>query len=162
MQAARDESDRAMHRRVWRSALMQQTKERTGYRDTEWLSERHHLWHPSLSMTDIDWICIEMVYANPVALVDYKRMAPRKLELTTSIRGVRNLATIARISFFIVFYQHEPPIFWLQPMNAQAIVTLGTTDIVTMSEREYVVWLFALRREPLPDDVPDWLSVVRS
>jgi hypothetical protein len=126
----------------------QQTNvERSGFRDA-WLSDWHRHTHPSLAMSDVDWICVEMRYAHPVALVDYKLMAPRTLEPTSALRGVNNLAIMAGLPFFVVFYQHDPAIFTVSPMNRLA--RFIEPELVTMSEREYIAFLFAIRGEKAP------------
>lgn len=133
--------------------------ERTGFRDP-WISEWHHATHDSLSMTDIDFLCIEMRYANPMALIEYKRMAPRDLVATAALRGVSSLANMAGIPSFIVFYQHAPPIFTVQPQNRLARFIVPTE--MPMSEREYIEFLFSLRGERAPDWVLDGRSKARS
>jgi len=123
----------------------QSAPERTGWRD-QWLSEWHRRQHHSLAMVDLDFVCVEMRYSNPVALIDYKFGNVRQLDLTSAaFKGLNNLALAASLPFFVVFYSHDP-VFAAQPINPLAHREL-TNGLCVMSEREYVEWLFALRKE---------------
>jgi hypothetical protein len=55
---------------------------------------------------------------------------------------------MAGLPFFVVFYQHDPAIFTVSPMNRLA--RFIEPELVTMSEREYIAFLFAIRGEKAP------------
>ena len=129
---------------------IQSAPERTGWRD-EWISTWHRNQHHSLAMTDLDFVCAESAFNTPVAIIDYKKM--RKMHLSHpsgALKSINNLSLMARLPFFIVFYQEEPPVFTVEPMNPQAHDWMPSGTEV-MSEREYVEFLFAIRKQQ-PDE----------
>jgi hypothetical protein len=132
------------------------TPERTGWR-CEWISQRHREWHFSLAMTDLDFVCIESRFSDPVALIEYKAMRPRELQ-TSSLNAIRKLANLAALPFFITFYLERFPAFWVEPRNERAAAMIDASEAIAVSEREYVDFLFALRGEYAPTGVLESLS----
>jgi hypothetical protein len=132
------------------------TLERTGWR-CEWISRRHREWHPSLAMCDLDFLCVEYHHSAPVALIEYKAMAPRELQ-NSSLSAASTLADLAALPFFVVFYLEQFPAFWVEPRNERAVALLCSAEVMATSERDYVDFLFALRGEVAPDGALDALS----
>ena len=126
---------------------------RSGFDDSQWIRDWHRRQGPALAMTDIDAVYCESRGDVPVALIEYKRFTPRVLEETNALLQFGNLATLAGLPAYIVFYDHTPA-FVVRPWNDEAVARRGRHGDQRMTEREFVTWLYQLRGLSLPDRWP--------
>lgn len=125
--------------------------ERTGWRDQA-LSERHRLWGWDCPAVDIDFLMIEYNRGIPTALVEYKDLRARNIDTAhPSYRAIIDLSNRASLPVFEVRYDSTSWRFTPNPLNQ--IAKDIYQDRYTMGEREYVRFLYALRR--LDNRIPD-------
>ena len=124
--------------------------ERTGWRDQA-LSERHRRWGRDCPGCDIDLLMLEYHRAEPIAVIEFKAEgAPRPDLAHPNYRATAELATRARIPFFIAVYTRDW-IFTTFPGNelAEAWVSAGQR----FSEAAFVSLLYDLRGLQPPTEV---------
>lgn len=109
---------------------------------------------PTLYATDVDVVMCESYDETPVALLEYKHFKPRPLAETGALLQFRNLADMAQLPGFIVFYTHEP-YFWVRSWNFIAQQREGQRDRA-MDERDFAEWLYHLRGRKLPACWPNF------
>lgn len=133
--------------------------ERTGWRD-ESLSRRHRHWGFDCPGNDLDWI--EYDRGEPVALFEYKNEFAESLMLSNELKSRRPLSVFKRLAdranlpAFICRYASDFAAFKVAPLNAESKKQLP--DRATMSEIEYVRFLYRLRGRKLPRKVEEFLS----
>jgi len=135
--------------------------ERTGWRD-EWLSNRHREWGFDCPAVDIDFLMVEYNHGFPVALIDYKYWNGSYIdENQASIKAMINLANLAKIPAAFSYYKYDKAGicigFKVQGLNKHAGASYS--NIIRMSERDYVAWLYDKRGNVAPNAVLDILSI---
>lgn len=122
--------------------------ERTHWRDMA-LSSRHRTWGWDCPAVDIDFLLVEYNHGHPMALVEYKHQLAKKADVThPSYRALIELANRAELPLFVVSYELDQGRFTPQALNPLAINLLPQTQ--TMQEKEYVDFLYALRKRSRP------------
>lgn len=131
-------------------------QERTGWRDDS-LSLRHRVWGYDCPGVDLDFPMLEFSTGQPVALIEYKARGARIPDLKSpTYAALRVLANNSSIPFMVVFYDASTWVFRAIPANQRGVELLNHS--VVMSEREYVAWLYRLRRLTLPTGLSNQLS----
>ena len=132
-------------------------EERTGWRDNS-ISFRHRLWGDGLALLDIDGIFlgIEAKYKTPIALVEYKHeFAPPQKITEWAFEVLSNLGTMAGLPVFAVRYADNWSWWKVVPINEKAKEHLPKRK--TMSEFEYVSFIYKLRGQIMPIDIRNFL-----
>ena len=126
--------------------------ERTGWRDIG-LSLRHREWGKACAAVDIDFLMVEYNRRIPVALVEYKNEHAEPPDLrSANFDAIRVLANDSRIPFYLCRYGTDYSWFEVTALTHLARQCLGG-DKVTLSERQYVKFLYNHRRQEMPEDV---------
>jgi len=122
-------------------------RERTGWRD-EAISTRHRAWGYNLPAVDVDFVLLEYDRAQPVALIEYKHEASAEVRASMpSYQALISLGNRAALPVFCVRYADDFAWFSVVPLNAQARLGWERT---TMTEAQYVAFLYALRHRQAP------------
>ena len=123
--------------------------ERTHWRD-EKLSQRHrNRWGFDCPMTDIDFLVVEYDEAEPKALVEYKHIENKQVDLSdANYRALTKLADLAKLPFYNVRYGADLKHYLVSPVNEVAQSFLSASQLMT--ERQYVEFLYLLRGRVLP------------
>ena len=132
--------------------------ERTGWRDQR-LSERHRAWGIDCPAADIDFLLLEYDRGLPVALVEYKHEQKGYFtQAHPTFHAIKELADRAGIPFFIARYSADISSFHLLSGNllAETYIPYGEE---TMTEAEYVRFLYKLRGYDCPQSIIDGLKV---
>jgi hypothetical protein len=127
---------------------------RTNFDDARRLSDWHYDQGKGLAATDLDLLMCESKFETPVALIEYKRMSPRPLEITNALRQFQQLADMCGLPAYVVFYDYEPWFFTVRTWNIEAYERDGADDRA-MTERQFVAWLHKIRGLPMPDCWPN-------
>lgn len=132
-------------------------QEATGWRDLS-LSQRHRTWGYHCPAVDIDFLLIEYDKAEPIALVEYKRINSTVMPYThPCYLALIKLANRAGIPFFDVRYDKEFTKWVVRPLNILAHQKIQEEDLATgeveMTEREYVSLLYRLRGREMPQNL---------
>lgn len=123
--------------------MFQVRQERTQWRDQS-LSQRHRKYGWDSPAVDLDMILVEFSAGTPCALVEYKAVGAREVNLAhPTYVAIRKLADCARIPFLIAFYDSATWIYTITPANEFARAYVSETK--TYSEREYVTLLYKMR-----------------
>lgn len=123
--------------------------ERTGWRDVS-LSYEHRKWGVSCTSVDIDYLVVEYIWCNPVALIEYKHERASYQDLSCStFRVLSNLGDCANLPVFVVRYSSDFTKWNVLPLNG--IAKKWKHSEVTMTKLEYVTFLYKLRGEILPE-----------
>jgi len=126
--------------------------ERTGWRD-EGLSARHRKWGWDCPAIDIDFLMLEYDNGEPVAIIEYKHeRAAAQHPTHPSYRALRSLADKASVLFLGVRYADDFSWFRILPINSVARGHLSY-QYHTMTEGEYVAFLYGLRGREAPPDM---------
>lgn len=139
------------------------TAERTNWRDNT-LSARHRTYGYDCPATDLDFPMLEYSRAEPVALIEYKAGLTYVVDLEkATYRAMARLANGSGIPFVVALYHPQRFAFKLLAGNyhARHAITkfaVGIGENTMLSEREYVAWLYGLRRLELPADVAAGLN----
>jgi len=130
--------------------------ERTGWRDQE-ISARHRRWGFNCPAVDVDFMLIEYDEGIPVAIIDYKLGLQREVEPTAANhRAQQNLYVKANhqyipVPHYIVTYETQPAWrFRIRAVGVYALIYMkvaGGTELRTLSESEYVAWLYEMRSQ---------------
>ncbi len=136
-------------------------QEKLGWRD-ESISRRHRLYGYNLPCVDIDFLVIEYINDEPVALIDYKheRAIIDVDNMPSGMRAQTKFATKASVPAFIVQYEENFKWFWIIPLNsfAKDIVHKVTTyDDLEVDEERYIRFLHYLRGIKMTDQ--EWSDI---
>jgi len=137
--------------------VLEVKQERTGWRDME-LSERHRKWGWDCPAVDLDFLFLEYDRGQPVAIVEYKheRAAPQYASHPT-YQAMINLGSMAGIPVFAARYKADFSEWIIVPLNDTAKTKL--TARTTMTEREWVTFLYRLRGYEPPEQLFDGASI---
>ena len=126
--------------------------ERTGWRDTERISQRHRMFGYNAPACDLDFPLIEYDRAEATALIEYKHEAAAPVFMNnSSIRALADLGTRANIPAFVVRYKDDFSKYKVIPINEQGKDFLQR-DYQVMFEADYIRFLYRLRGY---DDAPE-------
>tara|TARA_Y100000034_G_scaffold132279_1_gene194869 strand:- start:780 stop:1208 length:429 start_codon:yes stop_codon:yes gene_type:complete len=130
--------------------------EKYRFRD-ERLSNRHRLYGSSCPMVDLDFIVIEYHLKKSVALIEYKHWrGESSLNLQdANYQALMDMADKAELPFFISYYHPETWNYIVYPTNMESFkwILLRTS----MTEKEYVKFLYKLRYLKVKQDILDKL-----
>lgn len=126
-------------------------KERTGWRDLG-LSQRHRRWGWDCPAIDLDFLFLEYDRGKAVALVEYKheRAAPQYATHPT-YQAMIDLGTRAGVPVFATRYADDFSWWNVVPLNESAKRHLD--ERTTMTEREWVTFLYKIRGYELPQEL---------
>lgn len=127
--------------------------ERTGWRDLS-LSARHRRWGWDCPAVDLDFLFLEYDRGRAVALVEYKHeKAAPQYAMHPTYQAMVDLGTRAGVPVFACRYANDFSWWAVVPLSAGARSWLPERQ--TMTEREWVSFLYRLRGYELPDDLFD-------
>ena len=131
--------------------------ERSEWRDEE-LSKRHRLYGWDCPAVDIDFLMVEYDLGKPVALVEYKnREKPQEFDYRqTNFAAIVELANRARIPAICCQYNKSFTRFWPEALNEPAKKWLPGRR--TLTEKQWVQTLYAIRGRALPEDIGNQLN----
>ena len=126
-------------------------QERSGWRDME-LSARHRKWGWDCPAVDLDFLFLEYDKGQPVAIVEYKHenAAPQFASHPT-YQAMINLGTRAGVPVFAARYKGDFTEWVIVPLNDIAKGKMAERR--TMTEREWVTFLYELRGYTPPDQL---------
>ena len=133
-------------------------KESTGWRDS-WISDKHRSWGYDLPASDIDFMLLEYDNMKPITLVEHKTVGCwKQFGRETVLRWhapVATLATMAGLPSYLCLYEKQPAAFYVLATNEIAERVPGRngsfgSEMIPMSERQYVAFLYHLRNRRLP------------
>ena len=125
--------------------------ERTGWRDLR-LSERHRRWGWDCPAVDLDFLFLEYDKGKAVALVEYKHeLALVQHSTHPTYQAMIDLGNRASIPVFGVRYADDFTWWRVTPLNSWA--KTFCEEQTTMSEEEWVTFLYHIRGYELPDSV---------
>lgn len=125
-------------------------QERTGWRDRS-LSERHRRWGINCPAIDIDFL--EFHHGEPVALIECKHECAPPWNLDGKpARAFIRLADRAGLPAFYVVRADDFSWWTVEALNSVALEKLGTSSD-TLSEPEFISFLYALRGLSMPPDL---------
>ena len=125
--------------------------ERTGWRDLR-LSERHRRWGWDCPAVDLDFLFLEYDKGKAVALVEYKHeLALVQHSTHPTYQAMIDLGNRASIPVFGVRYADDFTWWRVVPLNSWAKTFCEAQ--VTMTEEEWVTFLYHIRGYELPDSV---------
>lgn len=128
-------------------------EERTGWRDTDRISQRHRMYGVSVPCCDLDFPLMEYTKAQTVALIEYKHEFANKVERNNpSIRALTDLGNKANIPVYVARYKDDFSSYDVMALNDLGVKKLGHTSLV-LTENDYVRFLHYLRGNTTPDDV---------
>ena len=131
--------------------------ERTGWRDGG-LSARHRKWGWDCPAVDLDCLFLEYDKGQPVAIIEYKheRAAPQYGSHPT-YQALINLGTRASVPVLAVRYKDDYSEWRVIPLNPMAKRWLPERK--TMTEREWVTFLYHLRGYDAPQELFDGAEI---
>lgn len=131
--------------------------ERTGWRDLA-LSERHRRWGWDCPAIDLDFLLLEYDRGKAVAIVEYKHEhADVQYASHPSYQALIDLGDRAGIPIFACRYAADFSWWRVTPLNKVAKKYLNNQR--TMSEKDWVSFLYSLRRRSVPKNILTILSV---
>lgn len=132
---------------------METATERTGWRD-EKLSKRHREWGYDCPAVDIDFLMCEYDQGEPVAIVEYKNEHhdPHKTS-PTAYKALVRLGDMANIPVIKCTYSDDLSSFTIAPLNHYARETMQRPDKITITEKQYVQFLYFMRNRKTPDEI---------
>ena len=107
----------------------------------------------------MDYLLLENDIGLPVALIEYQR--EQKIDIflmDQSTYAIKKLTDMAKIPFFIVRYSNDISMFYLLSGNERAEIYIPSGE-ETMTEAEYVRFLYRLRGYDCPQTIIDGLKV---
>ena len=132
-------------------------EERTGFRDLG-LSNRHRKWGWDCPAVDLDFLFLEYDKGQPVAIVEYKHeKASPQWAVHPTYQAMINLGTRAGVPVFAARYKDDFSEWKIVPLND--IAKEKCPARVTMTEREWVTFLYELRGYVPPTKMLDGLAV---
>ena len=131
--------------------------ERTGWRDLR-LSERHRRWGWDCPAVDLDFLFLEYDKGKAVALVEYKHeLALVQHSTHPTYQAMIDLGNRASIPVFGVRYADDFTWWRVTPLNSWAKTFCEEVGLsqsaTTMTEEEWVTFLYHIRGYELPDSV---------
>ena len=131
--------------------------ERTGWRDLR-LSERHRRWGWDCPAVDLDFLFLEYDKGKAVALVEYKHeLALVQHSTHPTYQAMIDLGNRASIPVFGVRYADDFTWWRVTPLNSWAKTFCEEVGLsqsaTTMTEEEWVAFLYHIRGYELPDSV---------
>jgi len=128
-------------------------QERTGWRDLA-LSQRHRKWGWDCPAVDLDFLFLEYDRGKAVAIVEYKheRAKPQYASHPT-YQAMIDLGTRADVPVIAVRYVDDFSSWRAIPLNKKAGEWLPERK--TMTEREWVTFLYNLRGYAPPEELFD-------
>lgn len=132
-------------------------QERSGWRDLA-LSQRHRRWGWDCPAVDLDFLFLEYDRGKAAALVEYKHenAAPQYASHPT-YQAMIDLGTRAGIPVFACRYSDDFTSWAITALNAKAKEYLPERR--TMTEPEWVTFLYKIRGYNVPQTVIDGLGV---
>jgi len=132
-------------------------EERSGWRDLD-LSQRHRKWGWDCPAVDLDFLFLEYDKGKAVAIVEYKheRAAPQYASHPT-YQAMIDLGTRAHIPVFVCRYKSDFSEWLAVPLNEFAYERLPERR--TMTEREWVTFLYELRGYTPPESLFDGANI---
>ena len=125
--------------------------ERTGWRDLR-LSERHRRWGWDCPAVDLDFLFLEYDKGKAVALVEYKHeLALVQHSTHPTYQAMIDLGNRASIPVFGVRYADDFTWWRVTPLNSCA--KTFCEEQTTMTEEEWVTFLYHIRGYELPDSI---------
>lgn len=125
--------------------------ERTGWRDLR-LSERHRRWGWDCPAVDLDFLFLEYDKGKAVALVEYKHeFSPLQHSTHPTYQALIDLANRASLPVFGVRYADDFTWYLVTPLNEWAKILCEKQT--TMTEEEWVTFLYHIRGYELPDSI---------
>jgi len=133
-------------------------QERSCWRDLR-LSQRHRRWGWDCPAVDLDFLFLEYDKGKAVALVEYKheKAAPQYATHPT-YQAMIDLGNKAGIPVFASRYFDDFLQWIITPLNIHA--TKWLPERVTMTECEWVKFLYHIRGYELPDGIFDYEGCV--
>ena len=131
--------------------------ERTGWRDLR-LSERHRRWGWDCPAVDLDFLFLEYDKGKAVALVEYKHeLALVQHSTHPTYQAMIDLGNRASIPVFGVRYADDFTWWRVTPLNSWAKTFCEEVGLsqsaTTMTEEEWVTFLYHIRGYELPDSI---------
>jgi hypothetical protein len=126
--------------------------ERTGWRDAE-LSKRHGYWGFNCPAVDLDFVMMEYNHGLPCALVEYKHMNARSVDVNhATYRALVALAdgyVDGPLPCFVARYNPADWSFVVTPLNDRARAHYAHCRGQTLTEQRFVRSLHLLRKSVL-------------
>jgi hypothetical protein len=120
-------------------------QERSGWRDDA-LSLRHRAWGACCPAVDLDFVLVEYIKSEPVAIVEYKWHRAKYVELEhPNLLALEKLCASypLPLPLFVSWYWKAPWAFCVAPINEAAKQRF--TRFERLSEYDYVARLYDLR-----------------
>lgn len=123
--------------------------ERNGWR-CEAISRRHRTWGWNCPAVDLDFVMCEYNHGKPCALVEYKHCKVTSIDLQHPT--YRALAALANgyapkpLPAFVAIYDSNTWAFKVVCMNDAAREQFGDRDGTVMSEMDFVLALYTMRK----------------
>lgn len=131
-------------------------QERTGWRDLS-LSQRHRMWGVGCPAVDVDLLLVEMNRGQAVALVEYKHeLATPQYPTHPTYLAMSSLGDKADVPVFAVRYSHDFATWRVTSLNQTAKRMFPGRR--TMSERQWVTFLYNLRGTQPPEQIFELLE----
>lgn len=128
-------------------------KERSGWRDLR-LSARHREWGWNTPAVDLDFLFLEYDKGKAVALVEYKHeCASTQHSIHPTYQAMIDLGDRAKVPVFACRYKDDFSEWRVVPLNGFARKWIP--QIETMTERQWVTFLYKIRGYDLPKSVFD-------
>ncbi len=132
-------------------------KERSGWRDLR-LNDRHRQWGWHCPGVDLDFLFLEYDKGKAVAIVEYKHeRAQPQFVSHPNYQAMIDLANRASIPVFCARYKDDFSAWKIIPLNHLAKSSLPQR--VTMTERQWVAFLYRLRGYEAPPELLDGIGV---
>ena len=134
-------------------------QERTGWRDAG-ISARHRVWGFNCPAVDLDFLVVEYNVGKPVGIIEYKHFRARDPVLShATYRALGALADGYKdgpLPLMVAFYWPDIWAFQVLPVNTAAKGAFALNEV--LSERDFVMRLYRMRRRVLAKELADKLS----
>lgn len=126
-------------------------QERSGWRDLR-LSQRHRNWGWDCPAVDLDFLFLEYDRGKATALVEYKHeKAKPQIATHPTYQAMIDLGDRAKVPVFACRYSDDFSKWFIIPLNPIAKSFLN--ERTTMTEEEWVTFLYKIRGYDLPQDI---------
>lgn len=137
--------------------MLEVKQERSGWRDLE-LNNRHRKWGWDCPAVDLDFLFLEYDKGQPVCIVEYKHeKAALQFACHPTYQAMINLGSRAGIPVFAARYKGDFTEWIIVPLNKIAKEKLSERK--TMTEREWVTFLYELRGYTPPEQLFNGASI---